>query len=124
MSSSLLTAFAYLSLLSILVVGIVMAIKRRHLVGARASKQLAAGAALLLLGQAFIPLRPLLRDMIATNAFAQFGSVADLLVGFTMLQVLLHAAGIGLIIAAALGRRPHSAPAELSLPGNDSDQSG
>ncbi len=107
MSFYLFPAAAYVGLLLVLVAGIVMAIKRRHLVGARASNQLIAGVGLLLMGQALDLLRPVLRTVVAGDGLGSFG-IENLINGFAMLRVVLQATGIGLIIAAAIAQRPHA----------------
>lgn len=111
----------YLGLIPlILVAGMVLAVRRRHHLGARASNQLVAGAGLLLLAHIFTALRPLLRNVIDQQGV--FASVADLINGLSLLQLVAQAAGFGLIIAAVFTTaRPRSYAADHLLRNGDQD---
>jgi len=63
--------------------------------------------------QAFTLLRPMLRDAVAQQGPSLFGrSVGELVAGLSLLQVVVQAAGVGLIIAAVLTARPQTQTAD------------
>jgi hypothetical protein len=90
----------------ILIVGIILAIRQRNLVGIRAVRLLVVGAGLLLLLEAFAFGRSLLRGSIAQSGDVRFGaaSVGDITIAVAATSSVLYAAGVGLIVAAVFQR--------------------
>lgn len=109
MSSSLLV-LVYVGLVPVtLVAGVVVAVRRRALLGSRVTRQVAAGAGLLMAGLVVAGLQPWLRNLFDGDGLTPFGSVGDLVSLLVLLRVMLQAAGIGLLLAAAVGPRPQPA---------------
>ena len=101
---------------AIVVAAMVMAARRRMIVGARAAGLMFAGAGVLLLGHAFIPLGPLLGHALV-RPDPTGPDVANLSYALLLIQLGLQAAGVGLIVAAFFaGRRTVPEPQSVPQP--------
>lgn len=93
----------------VLVVSMVVAVRKRHRLGPRASRLVVAGAAVLLVAHALTTLRPLLLSAVVDRD--SLSNVAELVSAFALIHQITQAVGLGLLATAVFAARPQFANA-------------